>query len=84
MGFKSKILGRAEVFEMFTEKSYMEIVNDFYPIKAELRIPPCFHQLLELCNALSVNCFPQSTNQRPGHTPENQSVINQELLSSSR
>lgn len=48
---------------MSTEKSYMEIVNDFCPIEAELRLPPYFHQLLELCNELSANSFPQSTNQ---------------------
>lgn len=50
---------------MSTEKSYMEIFDYFYPIKAELGLPPYFHQLLELCDALSTNCFPQSTNQRP-------------------
>lgn len=50
---------------MSTEKSYMEIVNDFCPIEAELGLPPYFHQLLELCNELSANCFPQSTNLRP-------------------
>lgn len=47
------------------KKSYMEIVHDFCPVKAELRLPPYFHQSLELCSALSANCLPQSTNQRP-------------------
>lgn len=63
---------------MSTEKSYMEIVNDFCPIEAELRLPPYFHHLLELCNELSANSFPQSTNQRPfqdGHAPEHRSVM---------
>lgn len=50
--FKCKILGRTEMLKMS-----VEIFNGFYPAKAELMLPPYFHQLLEQCNALSANCF---------------------------